>query len=237
MDHMLRIIRSRSAPSETRVDTRAGSRWGPSLVAATRKSGAVCSWMPCGLGRRCVSRTSCPLLSNKALPRTPTPCFFRGGRVSTMATVAGGSFRGNWTRRRRSLCLRNTALRWSYAAWIWSRRTATAPSDLRRRPSHERATITGSPIDEGATGGPPMVSPTAPGGRTSRVGGGGGNRTHVRKPSAAGIYANSRFTLLLSRPSAVQPAGGPRDQPHQSRSSPEARFGASHQDMTPRPRP
>src|SRR5215475_703849 len=30
------------------------------------------------------------------------------------------------------------------------------------------------------------------------VGGGGGNRTHVRKPLAAGIYINSRFFLALA---------------------------------------
>src|SRR5215813_15664642 len=29
------------------------------------------------------------------------------------------------------------------------------------------------------------------------IGGGGGNRTHVRKPSAAGVYVDSRSTLLL----------------------------------------
>jgi DNA-binding CsgD family transcriptional regulator len=68
-------------------------------------------------------------------------------------------------------------------------------------------------------------------------GGGGGNRTHVRKPSAAGVYVDSRFILLLSRPSALHPAGGPRGQPHKSRSAPEARIGASHQSMMPVPRP
>ena len=37
-----------------------------------------------------------------------------------------------------------------------------------------------------------------PGGvRIYCVGGGGGNRTHVRKPSAAGVYVDSRSTLLL----------------------------------------
>jgi hypothetical protein len=69
------------------------------------------------------------------------------------------------------------------------------------------------------------------------VGGGGGNRTHVRKPSAAGVYADSRFILPLSRPSSLRPAGGPRDQPQSSRPSPEARFRASHQNMTPVPAP
>jgi len=74
-------------------------------------------------------------------------------------------------------------------------------------------------------------------GACGNVGGGGGNRTHVRKPSAAGVYVDSRFILLLSRPSALHPAGGPRDQPHVSRPSPEARFRASHRNMTPVPRP
>ena len=69
------------------------------------------------------------------------------------------------------------------------------------------------------------------------VGGGGGNRTHVRKPSAAGVYVDSRFILLLSRPSVLHPAGGPRGQPHLSRPSPEAKFWASHQNMMPVPRP
>src|SRR5262245_10907595 len=68
-------------------------------------------------------------------------------------------------------------------------------------------------------------------------GGGGGNRTHVRKPSAAGVYVDSRSTLLLSRPAILQSAGSPRGQPQKSRPSPEARFGASHQSMTPVPGP
>jgi len=69
------------------------------------------------------------------------------------------------------------------------------------------------------------------------VGGGGGNRTHVRKPSAAGVYVDSRVILLLSRPSTLHPAGGPRGQPQGSRSSPEAKVGASRRNMTPVPAP
>jgi len=68
-------------------------------------------------------------------------------------------------------------------------------------------------------------------------GGGGGNWTHVREPSAAGVYADIRFILRLSRPSVLHPAGGPRGQPHLSRPSPEAKFRPSHQNMMPVPRP
>src|ERR1700736_2742643 len=42
-------------------------------------------------------------------------------------------------------------------------------------------------------------------------GGGGGHRTHVRKPSATGIYINSRLSRA-SRLSAPQPAGSPISQ-------------------------
>ena len=42
-------------------------------------------------------------------------------------------------------------------------------------------------------------------------GGGGGHRTHVRKPSATGIYIISRLSRA-SRLSAPQPAGSPISQ-------------------------
>src|SRR5262245_9446579 len=69
------------------------------------------------------------------------------------------------------------------------------------------------------------------------VGGGGGNRTHVRKPSAAGVYADSRPIVRLARPAPVRPTGRLRGQPHCSRPSPETRFRASHQNMTSVPEP
>jgi hypothetical protein len=82
-----------------------------------------------------------------------------------------------------------------------------------------------------------VVPPAALGRMCGDVGGGGGNRTHVREPSATGVYVGSRFILRLSRSSVLHPAGGPRGQPHLSRPSPEARFRASHQDMMPVPGP
>jgi hypothetical protein len=47
--------------------------------------------------------------------------------------------------------------------------------------------------------------------RAASHGGGGGHRTHVRKPSATGIYINSRLSRA-SRLSAPQPAGSPISQ-------------------------
>src|SRR5262245_25070600 len=49
---------------------------------------------------------------------------------------------------------------------------------------------------------PPHHTPGYGCDRAARFGGGGGHRTHVRKPSATGIYINSRLSsALASRPS------------------------------------